>query len=252
MSEYMEKHSVSRLIGAPPGYVGYEEGGQLTEAVRRRPYNVVLLDEIEKAHPEVLNILLQLMDEGRLTDSQGRTVSFTNVVLVLTSNIGQEHLISAFKSSGGISQEKLREKVTTALQAHFRPEFLNRLDDIVIFHMLSQSDLFNICELMAADITKRLEQRNIKLVLDKSASKIFINEAYDPQYGARPLRRCLEKKIVTELSRLMLDHHHLSDNSLVTISSTAVPPAAGAEVYDRGQFRYAITPLPIGNDSMDI
>jgi len=245
MSEYMEKHSVSRLIGAPPGYVGYEEGGQLTEAVRRRPYNVVLLDEVEKAHPEVLNVLLQLMDDGRLTDGQGRTVDFSNVVLVLTSNVGHEYMVGS--KASGLSPTASRDLIFQEVRHHFRPEFLNRLDDIIIFSSLGTDHLFNICQLLVNDIATRLEPRNIKLALDPSAARVFIEEAYDPLYGARPLRRYLERKVVTELSRMMLDHHYkLSDNSLVTISSINVPPPSDVvAVHDHEKFRFSISPLPV-------
>lgn len=243
MSEYMEKHSVSRLIGAPPGYVGYEEGGQLTEAVRRRPYNVVLLDEVEKAHAEVLNVLLQLMDDGRLTDGQGRTVDFSNVVLVMTSNIGQEFLVGS--AAAGLTPAAMQEMVLAQVRQHFRPEFLNRLDDIIVFSALTRDNLLHICQLMVADIGERLQPRNISLKLDASAAKVFIEEAYDPLYGARPLRRYLERKVVTELSRMILDHGKLADNSLVTITSTEVsPPEDAAAVNDCGRLRFVSTPLP--------
>lgn len=249
MSEYMEKHSVSRLIGAPPGYVGYEEGGQLTEAVRRRPYNVVLLDEVEKAHAEVLNVLLQLMDDGRLTDGQGRTVDFSNVVLVMTSNIGQEYLVGA--AAAGLTGQAMRDMVLTQVRQHFRPEFLNRLDDIVVFSSLTPEHLLHICELLISDIGERLESRNIRLHLDPSAAEFFIQEAYDPLYGARPLRRYLEKKVVTELSRMMLDQGQLSDNTLVTITSTKVPPPPEAlVVHDRDGIRLVSTPL--STDQMEV
>jgi len=251
MSEYMEKHTVSRLIGAPPGYVGYEEGGQLTEAVRRRPYNVVLLDEVEKAHPEVLNVLLQLMDDGRLTDGQGRTVDFTNVVLVLTSNIGQEYMVG--KASVGLSAQEQQSRVMETLRKHFRPEFINRLDEIVIFSALTQENLSQICQLLIKDIGVRLEPRNIKLELHPSAAQVFINEAYDPLYGARPLRRYLEKKVVTELSRMILDSSKMIDNTLVTIMSTAVnPPSDCLSVHDKDLLRFVTTPRAVNqNDLME-
>lgn len=249
MSEYMEKHSVSRLIGAPPGYVGYEEGGQLTEAVRRRPYNVVLLDEVEKAHGEVLNVLLQLMDEGRLTDGQGRTVDFSNVVLVMTSNIGQEYLVGA--AAQGLSQAVMQDLVLSQVRQHFRPEFLNRLDDVVVFSGLTPDNLLRICQIMVGEVATRLESRNIRLSLDPSAAQIFIRDAYDPLYGARPLRRYLERKVVTELSRMMLEKGQLPDNSLITISSTAIPPPSNAvAVHDREDLRFAISLLSI--DEMQV
>jgi ATP-dependent Clp protease ATP-binding subunit ClpB len=239
MSEYMEKHSVARLIGAPPGYVGYEEGGQLTEAVRRRPYNVVLMDEVEKAHPEVLNVLLQLMDDGRLTDGQGRTVDFTNVVLIMTSNIGQEFMVGA--ASSGLLPDQMKEAVMNQVRTHFRPEFLNRLDDVIVFTGLSPENLLRICQLMVGEIADRLEGRNIKIALDVSAAEVFISEAYNPMYGARPLRRYLERKVVTEMSRMMLAGK-LADNSLVTITTTLVPPPADAMVvHDRDNLRFVVT-----------
>jgi ATP-dependent Clp protease ATP-binding subunit ClpB len=248
MSEYMEKHSVSRLIGAPPGYIGYEEGGQLTEAVRRRPYNVVLLDEVEKANAEVLNVLLQLMDDGRLTDGQGRTVDFSNVVLIMTSNIGQQFLVSAQVS--GQSPSQMRELVMGQVRQHFRPEFLNRLDDLIVFSALQQDHLMRICQLLVEDLEERLKIRNIRLALDPLAARLFITEAYDPAYGARPLRRYLEKKVVTELSRMMLVGN-LPDNTLVTITTTDVPPPMGyIAVHDHDMMRLVTTPLP--TDEMQV
>jgi ATP-dependent Clp protease ATP-binding subunit ClpB len=198
MSEYMEQHAVSRLVGAPPGYIGYEEGGQLTEAVRRRPYNVVLLDEVEKAHPQVLNILLQLLDDGRLTDGKGRTVDFSNTVIVMTSNLGHEYLT-------GTVDAHCQEMVMETVKRHFRPEFINRLDDIVIFNPLSLANLREILLLQVKQIEKRLEPRAVRLDVSFAATEALLKEAYDPLYGARPLRRFLEKKIVTELSRMLLD-----------------------------------------------
>lgn len=248
MSEYMEKHSVSRLIGAPPGYVGYEEGGQLTEAVRRRPYNVVLLDEVEKAHGEVLNVLLQLMDDGRLTDGQGRTVDFSNVVLIMTSNIGQEYLVGA--QAAGLTSQQMKELVMENVRQHFRPEFLNRLDDIIVFSALDREHLMRICQLLVQDLADRLESRNIRLELEPSAAEIFINEAYDPTYGARPLKRFIEKRVVTELGRMILSNE-LPDNSLVTITSAALPPRPDAVIiHDKDGLRYISTPL--STDEMQV
>ena len=201
MSEYMEKHAVSRLIGAPPGYIGYEEGGQLTEAVRRRPYNVVLLDEVEKAHGDVLNLLLQLLDDGRLTDGQGRTVDFSNCVVILTSNIGHQHLLALDQTAIAIPNE-IRELVMNQVRAHFRPEFLNRLDDLVLFNPLRPGNLLQIVQLLIAEISERLAARinGASLSVSQEATRILLQEAYDPSYGARPLRRHLEKRIVTQLS----------------------------------------------------
>lgn len=211
MSEYMEEHSVSRLIGAPPGYVGYETGGQLTEAVRRRPYNVILFDEVEKAHQRVLNVLLQVLDEGRLTDGQGRTVDFSNTVIILTSNLGSEYLLKT-----NIGDEKTREKVMNAVRAHFRPEFLNRLDDIVLFQPLTSSNLTKIANNMIQQLGARLTERDIEIELKPSAMTQILQIAYDPVYGARPLRRYLEKNVMTQLSRLIISGQ-LSDHSKVNI-----------------------------------
>ena len=194
MSEYMEKHTVARLIGAPPGYVGYEEGGQLSEAVRRRPYSVVLFDEIEKAHPDVFNVLLQVLDDGRITDGQGRTVDFKNTVIIMTSNIGSQYITEEE------SKEARRRLVTDALRAHFRPEFLNRVDEIIIFDRLSEDDLKKIVEIQLNRLSKRLEQQKITLKLSDSAKELLAREGYDPVYGARPLRRTIQKEILDPLS----------------------------------------------------
>jgi ATP-dependent Clp protease ATP-binding subunit ClpB len=194
MSEYMEKHTVARLIGAPPGYVGYEEGGQLSEAVRRRPYSVVLFDEIEKAHPDVFNVLLQVLDDGRITDGQGRTVDFKNTVVIMTSNIGSQYITEEE------SREARRRLVTDALRAHFRPEFLNRVDEIIIFDRLTEDDLKKIVEIQLKRLSKRLEQQKITLKLSDSAKELLAREGYDPVYGARPLRRTIQREILDPLS----------------------------------------------------
>jgi ATP-dependent Clp protease ATP-binding subunit ClpB len=199
MSEYMEKHTVARLIGAPPGYVGYEEGGQLTEAVRRRPYAVVLLDEIEKAHPDVFNTLLQIMDDGRLTDGQGRTVSFTNTVLIMTSNVGSERIV------GEQVDEQIREQIEEVLAATFKPEFLNRIDDTVIFHRLSKADIGRIVELQVDQLVDRVHERGIEIELTDDASTLLGNLGYDPTYGARPLKRVIQKQLVDKLARKLLE-----------------------------------------------
>ncbi|HEY2715031.1 MAG TPA: ATP-dependent chaperone ClpB [Solirubrobacterales bacterium] len=199
MSEYMEKHTVARLIGAPPGYVGYEEGGQLTEAVRRRPYAVVLLDEIEKAHPDVFNTLLQIMDDGRLTDGQGRTVSFTNTVLIMTSNIGSERIV------GEQVDEKIREGIEEILAMTFKPEFLNRIDDTVIFHRLSKQDIGRIVELQVAQLVGRVRERGIEIELSDEAKTLLGNLGYDPVYGARPLKRVIQKQLVDKLALKILE-----------------------------------------------
>ena len=203
MSEYMEKHSVSRLIGAPPGYVGYEEGGQLTEAVRRKPYSVVLFDEVEKAHPDVFNVLLQVLDDGRITDSQGRTVDFKNTILIMTSNIGSAYLLDGIEEDGSIRQDA-QDKVMEQLRASFRPEFLNRLDEIIMFKPLTKDNIGSIVDLMMKDLNKRLADQEITLTLDPSAKEYIIDGGYDPVYGARPLKRYLQKNVETLAAKLIL------------------------------------------------
>ena len=198
MSEYMEKHSVSRLIGAPPGYVGFEEGGQLTEAIRRRPYSVILLDEIEKAHPEVFNILLQILDDGRLTDGQGRTVDFKNTVVIMTSNVGSNWIQESSQ------YDEMKKRVTEALQAHFRPEFLNRVDEIILFRRLGAGELQSIIDIQLATVQKRLAERKMTLELTKSARNHLAREGYDPAYGARPLKRTIQKKVLNPLSSMII------------------------------------------------
>ncbi len=199
MSEYMEKHSVSRLVGAPPGYIGYDEGGQLTEAVRRKPYSVILFDEIEKAHPDVFNILLQLLDDGRLTDNQGRTVDFKNTIVIMTSNIGSNYLIDGIRQDGTVDEE-VKQKVEDETKKYFRPEFLNRIDDIVVFSPLTEDQIVKIIELAMKDIEKRLEERNITLEMTDAAKKFIADESYDPAYGARPVKRFLQRNVETELA----------------------------------------------------
>ena len=203
MSEYMEKFSVSRLIGAPPGYVGYEEGGQLTEAVRRKPYSVILFDEVEKAHPDVFNILLQVLDDGRITDSQGRTVDFKNTIIILTSNLGSQFLLDGIESNGEISQQA-KDQVNELLKRSFRPEFLNRLDEIVFYKPLTRDNVTHIIDLMAADLNKRLEDKQLTVKLTDAAKAKIIDEAYDPIYGARPLRRYLQHTVETLISRKII------------------------------------------------
>lgn len=203
MSEYMEKHSVARLIGAPPGYVGYEEGGQLTEVVRRRPYAVILFDEVEKAHPDVFNVLLQVLDDGRITDSQGRTVDFKNTIIILTSNIGSRHLLEGVNDKGEISKE-CRSLVKEELQSAFRPEFLNRLDEIIMFKPLTKDNISKIINLMIADVNKRLVDRDITIVVSDEAKDYIVESAYDPVYGARPLKRYLQKNVETLSARMIL------------------------------------------------
>ena len=204
MSEYMEKFSVSRLIGAPPGYVGYEEGGQLTEAVRRKPYSVVLFDEIEKAHPDVFNVLLQVLDDGRITDSQGRLVDFKNTILIMTSNIGSANLLDGIDAAGNIKEEAERE-VMEELRSYFRPEFLNRLDEIILFKPLSQDNIGGIIKLLIEDLNRRIKDKELSLELNKDAEEYIIREAYDPLYGARPLKRYLQKNVETLTAKLILE-----------------------------------------------
>ena len=203
MSEYMEKYSVSRLIRAPPGYVRYDEGGQLTEAVRRRPYSVVLFDEVEKAHPDVFNILLQVLDDGRITDSQGRTVDFKNTILIMTSNIGSQYLLDGMDENGNISQES-QNAVMEDLRAHFRPEFLNRLDETIMFKPLTKDNIYDIIDLLVADVNKRLADREISIFLTEDAKKYVVDGGYDSNYGARPLKRFLQKHVDTLAAKLML------------------------------------------------
>ena len=204
MSEYMEKYSVSRLIGAPPGYVGYDEGGQLTEAVRRKPYSVVLFDEVEKAHPDVFNVLLQVLDDGRITDSQGRTVDFKNTILIMTSNIGSAYLLEGIDENGNIS-EASQKAVTDDLRAHFRPEFLNRLDEIIMFKPLTKDNIYHIIDLLVADINRRLREKEVGIELTEAAKARIVEGGYEPMYGARPLKRYLQKNVETTAARLMLE-----------------------------------------------
>jgi ATP-dependent Clp protease ATP-binding subunit ClpB len=215
MSEYMEKHTVARLIGAPPGYVGYEEGGQLTEAVRRKPYSVVLFDEIEKAHGDVFNVLLQILDDGRLTDSHGRTVDYKNTIIIMTSNIGSQHLLTGITDDGQIP-EQTREQVMSLLRSHFRPEFLNRVDEVVLFSPLLLEEIKKIIDLLLADLRKRLEDRKIDLDLTEQARDFIAREAYDPVYGARPLRRYLQHNLETRLARELI-RGTLQEGAKVTV-----------------------------------
>ncbi len=217
MSEYMEKHSVSRLVGAPPGYVGYDEGGQLTEAVRRKPYSVILFDEIEKAHPDVFNILLQLLDDGRLTDNQGRTVDFKNTIVIMTSNIGSGYLIDGINQDGTIDGD-VKQKVEDETKKYFRPEFLNRIDEIVVFSPLTEDQIVKIIELGMRDIEHRLEERNITLTLTDAAKKFIADESYDPAYGARPVKRFLQRSVETELAGEII-RGSVKDGDSVTIDS---------------------------------
>jgi ATP-dependent Clp protease ATP-binding subunit ClpB len=206
MSEYQEKHTVSRMIGAPPGYVGYEEAGQLTEAVRRRPYSVVLFDEVEKAHADVLNVLLQLLDDGRLTDGKGRTIDFKNVVVIMTSNIGSHYIADHDVSqAGGEITEGVRRAVMEALRAHFRPEFLNRVDEIIFFHALGLGHMKQIVDIQVRGLLKRLEDRKIHVELTDSAKGYLVSEGYDPAYGARPLKRTIQRRVLDPLAMRVLE-----------------------------------------------
>jgi ATP-dependent Clp protease ATP-binding subunit ClpB len=213
MSEYMEKHSVSRLIGAPPGYVGYDEGGQLTEAVRRRPYSVILLDEVEKAHPDVFNVLLQLLDDGRLTDGHGRTVDFANSVLVMTSNLGSEFI------APDLPADVVEERVMGAVRGHFRPEFLNRVDDIIVFRRLTRDQLRSIVEIQLESLRRRLADRRIELTVTPAAMDLLAELGFDPTYGARPLKRVIQRKLADQLAIMMLDGTYTDGDAVVVDGS---------------------------------
>jgi len=234
MSEYMEKHAVSRLIGAPPGYVGYEEGGQLTEAVRRKPFSVILFDEIEKAHPDVFNALLQLLDDGRLTDNQGRTVDFKNTVIIMTSNIGSTQLMEGMTRDGKIP-EGVRREVLALLRTVFRPEFLNRVDDVVIFSPLSVEQVEKIVDIQLRDLRKRLEEHMVKLELAPEAVHQIAVTSYDPVFGARPVKRFIQKHVETELGKKMIQGS-VPDGSTVRLLARGghlefeiLPPARSEE-----------------------
>jgi ATP-dependent Clp protease ATP-binding subunit ClpB len=230
MSEYMEKHSVSRLIGAPPGYVGYDEGGALTEAVRRRPYQVLLFDEIEKAHPDVFNILLQVLDDGRLTDGQGRTVDFRNVLIIMTSNLGAEFLV---QQREGEDSRAVEGEVMGVVRAHFRPEFLNRVDEIVLFHRLARAHMGAIVDIQMKRLARLLEDRKIVLDMDGRARAWLADKGYDPAYGARPLKRVIQKYIQDPLAGFILSgrvkdeelvHISVEDNAIVFNGAPGTPP----------------------------
>lgn len=228
MSEYMEKHSTSKIIGSPPGYVGYEEGGQLTEIIRRKPYSIVLFDEIEKAHPDVFNIMLQILDDGRITDAKGRVVNFKNTVIIMTSNIGGQHILNLNKNgefgfgdtgvSKGQSEERMRREITDSLHEHFKPEFLNRLDEIIIFHSLGEKEIERIVELQINKVIKRLEEKRITLNVDDSAKKLLAKQGYDPSYGARPLKRIIQTELLDKLS-LMIIEGKIKEGDKVQVSA---------------------------------
>ena len=254
-SEYMEKHSISRLIGAPPGYVGHEEGGQLTEAVRRKPYSLVLLDEVEKAHPDVFNTLLQVLDDGRLTDSQGRTVSFANCVIILTSNLGAEHLLAA-AAHGKAASPEVKARVVDAAKKHFRPEFINRLDEIVVFDPLTPDQLVKVARLRAAELGARLLERNIVMGCTDDALAACVRSSYEPAFGARPVRRFIDKAIGTQLSRLLVSGD-LRDGQSVCIGADAngftytltdLPPASGGGASQGDAEMLAATESDNGHD----
>ncbi len=212
-AEYMEKHSVARMIGAPPGYVGYDEGGQLTEAVRRKPYAVILFDEIEKAHPDVFNVLLQVLDDGRITDSQGRTVDFKNTIIIMTSNLGSRFLLEGV--TGDTIPESVRESVFAELRKNFRPEFLNRIDETILFKPLTLEEITTIVDLLLADLNKRLADRRVTVTLDKKAKEWAAEKGYDPVFGARPLKRFLQRQIETKLARALI-RGEIAEGSKVT------------------------------------
>ena len=232
MSEYMEKHTVSRLVGSPPGYVGYEEGGQLTEAVRRRPFSVVLFDEIEKAHPDVFNTLLQILEEGRLTDSQGRTVDFRNTVLIMTSNLGTQDLRKAnvgfTKADEAVSYERMKEKVNDALKQHFRPEFLNRIDEIIVFHELAREEVVQMVDLMTKRLASQLEGQGLGLELTQSAKELLAERGYDPQLGARPLRRAIQRFVEDALSEKILYKEFVA-GTIIVVDTEDDPDKPGSQ-----------------------
>merc|ERR1712187_513238 len=245
MSEYMEQHAGSRLIGAPPGYVGHEAGGQLTEALRRHPYSVVLFDEMEKAHPQVLNVLLQLLDDGRITDSQGRTVDCTNCVVIMTSNLGSDHLMRVFDANAGAHElEAAKGKVLNAIRQSLRPELLNRLDDVVVFNPLSCAVLRRVVRLQLSDVLKRLEELDVSMTITDAAVDHVLHEAHDPQMGARPLKRYLEKHLVSRLSTLILRDALLPGS---TVSVNYVCTASGQNYWD-----FTINAAPNGKDDDDM
>jgi ATP-dependent Clp protease ATP-binding subunit ClpB len=222
MSEYMEKHTVARLIGAPPGYVGYDEGGQLTEAVRRRPYSVLLLDEIEKAHADVFNVLLQVLDDGRLTDGQGRSVDFKNCVIIMTSNIGGHVIAEMSSTPTETEQDAVREQVMTILREHFRPEFLNRVDDVIVFHRLSQEQLRHIVRIQLQGLRQRLAARDLELTVTDAALDLLVTEGYDPTYGARPLKRVIQRRLQDPIATAILSGTFSEGNILADAHDGAI------------------------------
>jgi len=232
MSEYQEKHTVARLLGAPPGYVGFEEGGQLTEAIRRKPYSVILFDEIEKAHPDVFNVMLQILDDGRLTDGQGRTVNFKNTLVIMTSNVGSHRILEYKGSFAGHTYNAMKDAVMNELRAGFRPEFLNRIDEIIVFHALGEEHLKQIVEIQLAGLRARLADRHIHLTLTEEAATHLVKTGYDPVYGARPLKRAIQKQIETRLGRLMIAGK-VHDGEEVVVD------------YDRDKNELVFQPMPV-------
>ena len=249
MSEYMEKHAVSKLIGSPPGYVGHDEGGGLTEMVRHRPYSVILFDEIEKAHPEVFNILLQVLDNGRLTDAKGRVVNFKNCVIILTSNIGAEFIdrMSGLGFGSGLSKtaderySQVKDKVTDSLKDYFRPEFLNRLDEIILFNILTPEHVREIVQMQVDIVAKRLEDKHISLALSERALEALGTQGYNPQYGARPLKRLIQNKIMTPIANMMVARGVLEGGS-VSVDYTAAPE--GSKIGTEGEFTFDVRKGP--------
>jgi ATP-dependent Clp protease ATP-binding subunit ClpB len=234
MSEYMEKYSVSRLIGAPPGYIGYDEGGQLTESVRRRPYQVVLLDEIEKAHSDVFNVLLQVLDDGRLTDGQGRTVNFKDTVLIMTSNVGSQFIAGYAGRPDDAGYEEMKRQVIDALRLQFRPEFLNRVDEVIVFHALTDADLAAIVDLLLADLSRRLAEHDLILELTAAARRLVAVEGHDPAFGARPLKRAVQRLVENPLARALLEGRFPPGSRIVgdadPVSGTLLFTAGGETV----------------------
>ena len=254
----MEKFSVSRLVGAPPGYVGYEEGGQITEAVRRRPYQVILLDEIEKAHPDVFNVLLQLLDDGRLTDSQGRTVDFKNTVVIMTSNIGSQVIAQYAGRTGDQAYEEMKHEVTDHLRQQFRPEFLNRIDEVIVFHALTEADLERIVELLLAELARRLEGQDLALELTPAARALIVREGTDPAFGARPLKRTIQRLVENPLARALVSGEFkpgdrinsdadLGSGTLVFSSEGATVVTDGGSRRDARRRAEEVTPVGAGS-----
>ena len=210
MSEYMEKHSVAKLIGAPPGYIGYEEGGQLTEAIRRKPYSIVLLDEIEKAHPDVFNVLLQILDDGRMTDSKGRTVNFKNAIIIMTSNIGSQMILESVEKTGALSEDVVKS-VTQSLHGYFKPELLNRIDEIIVFKPLGTTEIERIAQIQIDDLAARLLTQGVQLSVDREALRYLAERGFDPKFGARPLKRLIQRELESQIARFLLVSPSIKD-----------------------------------------